>query len=101
MFSVHKLCTLTFFCVIALYALHVYLQVQQSVTLDWQVGDVESFGLQNSTWVQNTFMLCLRGDHMAFFGLVEPGHTLQERERESVTTNITTVVNITYTEIKS
>lgn len=69
----------TFSCVFSLYV-HEYLQVQQSVGLDWQVGHTESFRLQNATRVKNTFMLRLRGDHMTLLGLVEPGHALQERE---------------------
>lgn len=55
---------------------YVYLQVYQSVSLNWQVRDVESFCLQNSTRVQDTFVFRLQGDHMALLALVEPGNTL-------------------------
>lgn len=56
---------------------HVYLQVHQSILLNRQVGDTETLRLQNPTWVQDTLVLCLCGDHMAFLGLVEAGDTLE------------------------
>lgn len=56
-----------------------YLQVQQAILLHGQVRNVEAFSRQNPTRVQDTFMFGLSGDHMTPLGLVEPGHTLQER----------------------
>lgn len=70
--------------VISLHVLHVYLQVQQTVLLDWQVGNVKPFRLQNSTRIQDTFMFGLRGDHVTLLGLVEPGNTLQDEEGNTV-----------------
>lgn len=78
-FSVYSISCifLCMFCMFfSLCVLYIYLQIQQSVGLDRQVRDAESFGLQNSTWVQYTLMLRLRGDHMALLGLVEPAYAL-------------------------
>lgn len=61
----------------------VYLQVQQSVLLDRQVSNVESFRFQNPTRVEDAFMFGLSGDDVILFGLVESGYTLQETERRA------------------
>lgn len=55
----------------------VYLQVHQSILLNRQVGDTETLWLQDPTWVQDTLVLRLCGDHMAFLGLVEAGDALE------------------------